>query len=446
MNRLRTLMGGDHQAALGLIVLGGLVVVTLAVFSGIPRKAYDNRGDTVKVVFPTTGVMSTKTRVRVNGVPVGKVKKMSLNPGGRSTTVELAVRKEGMPLYKDAQAHVKFSTLLGGNYTIDLDRGTPNKGKLDPLVIPESQTTTQVELDQILEPIRAGQRAGLKTMLHELPPALRDHAAPARALSRLADVSPVLTRGLGAARGEQVDRDLRALVRNTASTVRALDAPGDTVARLLNGAAGTLRTTAQREADIRATIANAARVMPAVRTTVQRLDHTLGLADPVVARLQAPAGNVAPTVSALRPTLVGADRLLRDARPLVRSLRPAITAVAGAARAGRPLLDELMPSLTRLDRQILPDLAKVDPVTHRATYEMLGPGVTALTGLGSSFDSVAGFAHLGLGGGERAVDSPPCHTYFTDPTAAQLVKCKAIGDALRDYLNYKPIPTGGSGG
>src|SRR5205823_14431796 len=93
MNRMRTLMGRDRQAALGLLVLGGLVVVTLAVFSGIPRKAYDNRGDTVKVVFPTTGVMSTKTRVRVNGVPVGKVKKMSLNPGGRSATVELAVRK-----------------------------------------------------------------------------------------------------------------------------------------------------------------------------------------------------------------------------------------------------------------------------------------------------------------------------------------------------------------
>ena len=444
MSRLTNLLG-DRQAALGALVVGGLLFVTLAVFSGIPRRAYDDRGTTVKVVVPTTALISTKTRVRVNGVPVGRVKKMTLNPGGRNATVEIAVRKEGMPLYKDAQAHIKFSTLLGGNYTLDLDRGTPSKGKLDPLVIPESQATTQVELDQILEPIRADQRGGLKTMLHELPQALSDHAAPARALGRLADVSPVLTQGLGAVRGEQADSDLRALVRNTASTVRALNAPANSLDRLFNGAAATVRTTAQREADIRATIADAARVMPSVRTTVQQLDRTLALADPVVGRLQAPAGEVAPTVSALRPTLVGADRLLRDARPLVRSLRPAITAVAGAARQGRPLLDELTPSLTRADRTILPDLAKVDPVSHRATYEMLGAGLTALTGLGSSFDTIAGFVHLGLGGGERALDTPPCHTYFTDPTATQLVKCKAIGDALRDYFNYKPIPTGGGG-
>jgi hypothetical protein len=252
--------------------------------------------------------------------------------------------------------------------------------------------------------------------------------------------------GVRAVRGEQPDRDLRALVTNTAATVRALDAPAESLTRLVEGTALTVETTAAREADIRATIQSAARVLPAVETTVQRLDHSLDLADPVLTRLRGSAADVAPTVRALRPTLVAADRLLRDATPLLRSLRPAVDSLAGAARQGAPLLEELTPSLVRADRRILPDLALRDPVSGRATFEMLGPGVSALHSLGTSFDDVGGLVNLALGGGERAIDTGPCKTYFTDPTPAgeaQRVRCEEIGSALEHYFNYNPVPSGG---
>lgn len=445
MSRPRKLAGGDHQVAIGLLVLVGVFGVSLLVFSGIPRALYDTRGETVTAVFRTTAVMAKDTPVRVHGVRVGRVKKTTLNEGGRSATVELAVREEGLPLYKDATAGLDIATVLGGNYVIDIDPGTPSRGELDPLVIPQRQTSTQVEVDEVLEPIRVDEREGLKTMLDELPRAFAENEAPARALGRLADISPQLTRGVGALRGERRDRDLRALVTNTASTVRALDAPADSLTRLVEGGAVTVATTAGREGDIRTTIDRAARVLPEVKTTVDLLDETLGLADPVIARLREPAADVAPTVRALRPTLVGADRLLRDARPLLRSLRPAATSLASAAREGRPLLDELSPVLRRVDRRILPDLAKPDEVTGRPTYQMLGPGVSALHSLAGAFDEVSGLVNLTPSGGERAIDSAPCQVYLTDPTSDELAQCRDIGDAIQDFFSFDPIPPGGAG-
>lgn len=427
-----------NRVAIGGLVVGSLVALTVIVFGGFLQRALQRKGEKVSAVFRDTGMLAKDAPVRVHGVNQGRVEDLRLNPDGRTTTVVMTVFGDALPLYRNATAAVKFRNVLGGNDQVEIDPGSPAAGRNGSMRIGLAHTSGQVEVDQILSAIRDPERRGLKTMLREVPSALADPAAPAHALRTLADRAPDLTRGLSAARGER-DGDLRALVRNAASTVNALDDDPRQLTDLVTGAAGTLDTTARRRADIQATIGRASTVLPDVRRTLTRLDVTLAGANGLLDRLTGPAGAVGPTLHQLRPAVLDTGGLLDQAQPLLAALRPAASSLRSASRAGRPLLDELDPSLRRLADSILPDLAKPDPTTKRATYEMVGPTLAGLNAAGASFDQVGHMVSLGAGGGERAVATAPCRTYFTDPTAKQLVECQSLAETFQRILSYQPL-------
>lgn len=441
-------LGITPLAVTGLITLTVVFGGSLLVVSGLHRKLLAKDGETVKAVFSETAQLRKGSHVRVRGVEAGRVKNITVEHGGRSATVEMEVFDEGLPVYADAKAAIRYKSVLGGALIVDLDRGTASKGELGPRTIPQERTESQVEVDQIISIFRGETRDGLRTMLAEFPQALSDPAAPASALRALARASGSLREGIGALRGQRRG-DLRRLVSRTAGTVRALDDPL-AVRDLVEGAAVTLETTARRQADLRGTFTRLAHVQPAVVATLGRLDTTLGIADPVIARLREPATQVAPTAARLRPTLVRTNALLGDATPLLRSLRPAASSLAAAARSGLPLLRGLEPGLKRIDGKILPGLAKRSPVTKLATYEMIGP---ALAGLGPAiaghFDGRGHYVRFPASGSERSIGGYPCRTYFTDPEQpgnlpdaqgpGALVMCESLQQALREIF-----PPGGA--
>jgi hypothetical protein len=173
--------------------------------------------------------------------------------------------------------------------------------------------------------------------------------------------------------------------------------------------------------------------------TVAALDHTLRLADPLIADLRGPAPQVATTLRALRPTVVRADALLRRAVPLLHALRPAVTALVDASRISLPLVREIAPSLGRLDKTILPYMAEVDPETQRSTTEMIGPTFTGLgSGAGGQQDVNGHFIRFPASSGSSPAYLP-CQEYFGNPSAPKMVACKSLQDALNSYLTYNPF-------
>jgi phospholipid/cholesterol/gamma-HCH transport system substrate-binding protein len=350
------------------------------------------------------------------------------------------------PLYRDAGAVLRWKTVLGGEFYVDLDRGDRSSGELGSAAIPASRTDRQVELDDITTVDRGAAQQGLKTLPGELSKALADHQAPGRLLGAVADVSPDVEQGVGALRGEVPDEDLRGLVEQTSRTVRALDRPDDAVRRLVAGAAATLRTTGARGADISRTIARSPAVMDDASTTLTRLQGTLRLANPLLADLRTPAGQVAPTLRELHPTVTGADKLLKRAEPLLRSLRPAASALASASKSGLPLVDQLVPSLDRLDQTILPMLSEKDPDTTKSTAVMIGGTFEGLAaGAGGQMDVNGHFIRFPATTGNSPLYSLPCQTYIANPDKAQLVACKSLQDALKTYMSWSPLgPTPGT--
>jgi ABC-type transporter Mla subunit MlaD len=434
------------DAGLGIATLVVVAALCVIVFGGLARKLLAPGGLRLQAVFANTALLWTGSPVRVHGVDVGTVTAMALDPGGRSSTVTMTISdSSALPIYRNATAALVWRTVLGANYAIDLNRGTPSAGPLPGRLIPLGHTTGQAEVDQILATLQSSQRAGLQTILGQLPAALNDQDAPGDALATLAATSPSLRAGIDAARGEH-DGDLTRLVDNAATTMHALETPIPNLQGVVEGGGGTLSTTAARQADIQRTISLAQTTLPQVRLTATELNRTLEIANPLLARLMPVVPQVAPTAHQLTPTVTDANGLLQQARPLLASLRPASAALASAAHGAKPLLDQLTPSIGEIADEILPDLAKVYSQSGRSTYEMIGPTLSSLDAAAASLDGVSHFLTLTPGVGERSLDTLPCQTYFVDPTAQQLIHCESLSDALGGILGAIPSSALGAGG
>jgi phospholipid/cholesterol/gamma-HCH transport system substrate-binding protein len=440
VRRLKAAGGMLSDRMLGAMVIAGLVALSILVFGGMVNRAFEGKGKTVTAVFNDTSQLVKGDPVRVRGVNEGRVRHIRLNRDGRTATVTMEVYGEALPLHRDASATVKQRTALGGNYFVDLVPGHAAAGPLPSQHIPVARTTNPVEVDTVLRNLRDGERRGLKTLFREVPNALSDRPALPRALSSVADSASLLRAGVAAARGEH-DGDLRVLVENTARLTDSLAQNSQALTAMVQHGALVTESIADRGADVQALLDRSASVAPRVEETMRRLDGTLRLTDPLLARLRVPAGEVAPTLRTLRPTLIGAEHLLADARPLFARLRPAATSLAAAARDGSPLLSDLAPSLERLADKIIPDLSKPDPVTRRSTFAMMGPTAAGFSSAAAAYDNLSHFVGLASGGGEGAVDTSPCRTYFTDPDAAgahDVAECDDIAKFLDDLLHYKP--------
>jgi virulence factor Mce-like protein len=420
------------------------VVTTLALmvlnFQGLLNGIFSSHETrTVSAVFSDTQQLRTGNDVRIDGVTIGKIDAIQRDRGGRSATVRMTIDKDSGPLYANAGATLRWRTVLGAAFYVQLQRGSPASGTLRSATIAVNHTTNQVEIDDISSIFRHNAVHGLQTLPAETARALGDEQAPRRALQAVDKISPSLAQGVGALRGQRVDHDLRQLVSTAAATVRAVDTPDDKVRTAVAGAAATLHVTAQRQGDLRSTVGRAPAVLARTDATVRALNVTLRKADPLVAELRPSAAKVAPTLSQLRPTVVSADALLRRAVPLLRTLRPALSSLSQASQITLPLLDNLTPSLTRLDKSILPYLDAVDPETQHSTSEMIGPTFTGLgSGAGGQEDVNGHFIRFPATSGNSAVYLP-CQIYFSNPDKSQILACKSLQDALKSYLNYNPL-------
>jgi len=427
----------DRHFLLGILALflvfGGYGLAA----AGWLRAPFEPSTRTAQVSFANTANLVEGAPVRVHGVEVGTVASVDPSADRRSSVVRLKLTDDAPRLTTNATAALRWRLVLGGSYQVELNPGSGAQQR-GTEVIDLRRSTSQVEIDQVVATLRSDQRAGIRSILNELPRAFLDRDAPARALNTLTNVAPRLSRVLRSVRGEQPDRDLRRLLTTASRTVRALDAPAAPVRAVVEGAASTLQTIAARGSDLSATIDRADVVLPRIRTTLQRLDTTLGAADPTLRTLLDPAGDVAPTARELRPTVLAADHLLRQARPLLRRLRPAASALQAVSSDGLPLLEGLEPSLRRLDARILPDLALVDKTSKRPTYQMIGPTVASFNAVAGSLDEVSHLAALDGASGDPKVDTSGCSTYLSDLKPGQLVNCETLLRTLGRLIGQPP--------
>lgn len=440
MTAIRQFSDRHGLAWLGALVLAVSVFVTLAFYLGWAQDLLRGEGRTVRAEFSSAPQIQPGDPVRVDGRDEGRVTSVEDRGGGRGAIVTMDVSEEAGPLYGDAGAELRWKNLLGGSFYVELDRGTPDAGDLGGRIITRDRTLVQVEVEDVTTVFRGDARTGLLTLPGEVSRGLRDPQGVADVLDAVADASPGIARTADAVVGE--DEDLRRVLTGTAATMTALDAPQDGLRRLVAGAAATLGTTAARDADLRAALGDGPGVTRLVRSTLARLDTTLAGADRLVGALQPSAKDVGPVLADLRPTLTRTAALLDDARPLVRALRPAVRSLSSLGAGGVPFLDRVQPSLDRLEREILPGLAKVDPETGKPTSVMIGGTAAGFGGSASQQDANGHFIRFPASVGLSSAYLP-CRSAVTDPTAGQVLACEQLDTVLTNYLGYAAPLTAG---
>ncbi len=109
--------------AFALIVLAVLTFMTFKV-GGLDWAK--KKGYAVNIVFSSTAGLDEKTRVKIAGIDAGLVEAIGLFDG--KARVRLRI-EPGVRIYKNAQASIRSSGLLGDKY-LDIRIGTPEAGQL----------------------------------------------------------------------------------------------------------------------------------------------------------------------------------------------------------------------------------------------------------------------------------------------------------------------------
>ena len=418
------------RGAIVLAVFGTLAVIFYG--RGIPF--WPKGGEVVKAEFASADNVSPgKTPVRVHGVPVGEVEKVERRSGGRGVVVTMRLKDtHGFRVTRDARAHIYWRTLMGFNFYIELEPGSPSAPALGDQSIPLSHTTTQVELDQVLASLKPPSRAGLQTMLREFDRGFADPAAAGQTIDRLGPAMARLAPGIDALRGTHPG-DLTDTVGHVSRLMGSLGRSEVQLGDLVGNADTTLGVTAARAADLGRILQSGPATLAQTDATMQRLRRTLDVLDPVAAALRPGAQRLDDASRALRPALAALRPVLHDARPLLRELRPALVRLHGAASSGAPLLDGLMPTLERTNDTLLPWANTRDDNTGLRNYEAIGPVFATVADSTSLFDRYSFIQRFGAGNafGERTPAFLPCTSNaITGGSDKQKLDCSDLNDFL----------------
>ena len=102
---------------------------------------------------------------RIAGVDVGRVSGVDKGPGNLAA-VTLDIQDRGLPLHRDATLRIRPRLFLEGGYYVDLSPGTPSAPELSSgATLGPAQTTSPVQLDQLLSTFDAPIRSSLKETL-----------------------------------------------------------------------------------------------------------------------------------------------------------------------------------------------------------------------------------------------------------------------------------------
>ena len=346
-------------AAVGLIAL---IVIVFATFEGFTRYNPFRSPYELKATFKTANNIQPKSPVRIAGVTVGTVKEVKALGGGKGATVVMEIKKSGLPIHKDAEMKIRPRIFLEGNFFVDIYPGTPTS----PVVksggtIPIQQTSTPVQLGDVLTALQSDTRSDLKILIEEYAQKALGNGG-AEAYNRSLDTAPTAFKNAAIANQASLGlrpHDLSNLLRGQQRLFRELGANPDTLKSLVRQLNITFGALASEDDALQQTI-------PALRDLLRVGEPALVSLDRALPSLRAFARDALPGVRSSGPTIDASLPFIRQARLLVRrqelrglvaDLRPTIPALARLNRGTIPFLNQTR-SLSACQNNVLVPFAK----------------------------------------------------------------------------------------
>ena len=405
-------------------------VLAVAVFFVFGKQNPFEHPFILKAAFQNAANIRENSPVRIAGVNVGTVSSIERNPDSSAALVTMKIRRDGLPIRRDAQLKIRPRIFLEGNFFIDLQPGTPSAASMHSgATIPLAQTASPVQLDQVLGALQANTRANLQKLVQGYGDAL--YGKPTAAEDATADPST---------RGERASKSLNDSLRYAPRALRGLAIVNTALqgtqihdlARFIAGQAKVSGALASRENDLKNLITNLNTTAGAfaseqgnLRASIHLLPGFLQRANSAFAALNASfpatrafAREILPgvretpaTIAAAFPWVAQAQALLSPAElgGLVQDLRPTVANLAQLTNGTLKLLPQVDLVSKCVTRVIIPtgNVKLNDPPlsTGIANYKEFWQTLVGLSGESQNFDGNGQYTRFQPGGGNQSVST-----------------------------------------
>jgi phospholipid/cholesterol/gamma-HCH transport system substrate-binding protein len=344
---------GPRPWLVGIVLVAILTFASLLAFT--KHVPFTSPGYELHATFQNAATLRTDSPVRIAGVNVGKV--TSVQAKGDAAEVTFTVSDAGQPVHDDATAEIRPRLFLEGNFFVDLRPGSPSAPELaSGGDIPVAQTSTAVQLDEVLTSLQSGSRrdlqralAGFGTGLNYQPTAADD-----------ATQDPAVQGETGGQALNETFKYGGRAGKGTAQVNQAFlgESPHD-LSGLIRASRDFFRKLADRETQLQGLITN--------------FNTTSGALASESANLSASLRELAPTLEEAQPSLLHLNQALPPLRAWARALEPNIRELPATIRAGNPWLeqtrvllqDKQLGGLARLLAKTAPGLAKTTHASLR---------------------------------------------------------------------------------
>jgi virulence factor Mce-like protein len=449
-------MSGTHDASargrrsrrryrrMALIAFLILVVGTVIVFT--KQNPFASRF-TIRAVFSSDAQLHNGGEVRIAGIQVGQVSGIAAGRHG-TALVTMQIGSNGLPIHADATFTIKPRLILEGNAYVQLDPGSPATAALrSGALVPEAQTATSVQLDQVLDtfdqPIRGALQGSVAALSGGLGGGSGQAASGWRGLrnavrqfdSALGPVTAVAAAAQGTRPG-----DLARSIDSTADVTSQLAQSPAALADLVSSYNTTFAALAAENSALADSISGFDAVLKAAPTPLRLIDAALPTLTTFASELR-PALHAAPSA------LTEGNRLLdqisaivapTELPTLLSHLTPTLSLAPGLVSRVQTLFGYTNPVTSCIATHIVPTLnMKIDDgvnSTGDPIYLDLVHAETGLTGFSSAVDGNGGTVRVGITTGDRIVD-----TLF--PGLGQIVGRLPNADQVRpNWLGYGVLP------
>lgn len=420
---------GTNPVTVGVIVL---VVLGIIVYAGFSKHVPFTHGFRVKAVFVNANNVRPNSPVRIAGVNIGKVTKVTAYKGGDGnlSLVTMEIDKQGLPIHKDATLKIRPRIFLEGNEFVDLAPGTPSAPTIDDGdTIPSTQTAAPVQFDQVLSALQSDTRESLKqllegygTALTYAPTAADDQnqdpdvkgKTGAQALNRSIDYAPGALKNASivnqAFLGLQA-HDLSGLVDNTGKVTKALANNEQSLQGFVSNFNTTLSVLASERSNLKASIAQ-------LGPTLEHADSALTHLNASFPNTRAFAKEILPGVKETPATIDAAEPWIAQARKLVspselggltKELKPATVDLAKLVNGSLSALPQADLVSQCVTHTILPtgDVKIEDGqfTSNVENYKEFWYSMVGLAGESQNFDGNGHYVRFAVGGGSQTIST-----------------------------------------
>lgn len=289
---------------------------------------------------------SNGQEVRIAGVTVGRISKADVTSNGEARLTFGIDPKYA--IYRDTRLVLRPKTPLNDMY-VEMSQGTKQAGRVtENEVIPVSQTSEPVEIDEVLSHLDDTTRNALSSLLDESDAALA--SAPTALPNDLDEAQTTLTTFKPVINSlEQRRQKIAELVTDLNEIASATGDNDKRLEKLTNSMATTLTTLAAHDKDVRAALNALPGVTQQLRKSTASVRSLSTQLDPTLKDVQSASKDLPPALSRVATLSGSLKTTMQKARPTVHELRPVVADLRPFVADLKPILQDVAPISSRLD-------------------------------------------------------------------------------------------------